>query len=286
MSAGSGADTMGRIAAGGLTQELGQQVVVENRTGAAGNIGAELAAKAPPDGYTLFQVSTTHAANVSLYKNLRYDLLRNFSPITLLVLSPSGVIVHPSLPVRNIGELVELAKAKPGMLNYASTGVGSATFLTAELFKSRAGIDLQHVPYRGGGESLASVVTGETSVYFVTLAPSLPLVRQGRLRLIAVSTAQRVPNLPQYPTVSESGYPGFEAGNWFGIMVPANTPQQVITTIRAAAVAALRRPEISKRLYDLVYIPVGDQPEQFAHFIRSNIEKWRRIIREKRIAAE
>ncbi|OGA42714.1 MAG: hypothetical protein A3G24_18155 [Betaproteobacteria bacterium RIFCSPLOWO2_12_FULL_62_13] len=285
MSAGSGADTIGRIAAGGLTQAFGQQVIVDNRTGAAANIGAELAAKAPADGYTLFQVSMTHAANASLYRNLPYDLLRDFAPVTLLALSPSGVSIHPSLPVKSISELVRLAKAKPGMINYASTGVGSATFLSAELFKGLAGIDLQHVPYRGGGESMGSVVTGETSVYFVTLAPALPLIRQGRLRLLAVSTARRLPMLPGYPTVTESGYPGFEAGNWFGLMVPAKTPRETIATIRGAAVAALNRPDISKRMHDLVYITIGNQPGEFAEHIKSEIEKWRKIIREKGITA-
>jgi tripartite-type tricarboxylate transporter receptor subunit TctC len=286
MSAGSGADTMARIAAAGLSQELAQQVLVDNRTGAAGNIGAELSAKAPPDGYTLFQVSTTHTANVSLYKNLRYDLMRDFAPVTLLVLSPSGIVVHPSLPAKSVAELVKLAKARPGVINYASTGVGSATFLTAELFKGLADINLQHIPYRGGGEALSSVVTGETSVYFVTLAPALPLVQQGRLRLLAVSTPKRVAILPAYPTVAESGYAGFEAGNWFGIMAPANTPKQIISTVRSAAVTALNRSEIQKRMNDLVYIAVGDQPEQFGEFVKADIEKWRRVIREKGITAE
>lgn len=286
MSAGSGADTIGRIAASGLTQAFGQQVIVDNRTGAAANIGAEIAARAPADGYTLFQVSMTHAANASLYRSLPYDLVRDFAPVTLLALSPSGVSVHPSLPAKSISELVRLAKARPGVINYASTGAGSATFLSAELFKSRAGIDLQHVPYRGGGESMASVVTGETSVYFVTLAPALPLIRQGRLRLLAVSTAKRLSMLPEYPTVAESGYPGFEAGNWFGLMVPAKTPKETIATIRRAAVTALNRPDISQRMHDLVYIAVGNQPEEFADHIKSEIEKWREIIREKGISVQ
>jgi tripartite-type tricarboxylate transporter receptor subunit TctC len=286
MSAGSGADVWARIAAAGFGQELRQQVIVDNRTGAAGNLGAEVAAKAPPDGYTLFQASTTLTANVSLYKNLRYDLVRDFVPVTLMVLSPSGVVVHPSLPVKSIGDLVKLAKASPGVINYASTGVGSATFLNAELFKGLAGINLQHVPYRGGGEALSSVVTGETSVYFVTLAPALPLVQQGRLRLIAVSTPKRVPILPAYPTVAESGYPAFEAANWFGIMAPANTPKQIVSTIHTAAVAMLSRPDIQKRMNDLVYLPVGDQPEQFGDFVKADIARWRRVIREKGITAD
>lgn len=286
MSAGSGADTIGRIVAAGLAQTLAQQVFVDNRTGAAGNIGAEIAARTPADGYTLFQASMTHAANASLYRNLGYDLVRDFAPVTLLALSPSGVIVHPSLPVKSVQDLVALARSQPSAIQYASTGVGSATFLTAELFKRRAGIDLLHVPYRGGGESMASVVTGETSVYFVTLAPALPLVRAGRLRLLAVSTAQRLSMLPEYPTVAEAGYPGFEAGNWFGIMVPAKTPKETIMALHRAAASALGRSEVAQRMRELVYIAVGNRPEEFGAHIASEIAKWREIIRQAGIRAD
>lgn len=280
MSAGSGADTIGRIVAAGLAQAFGQQVIVDNRTGAAGNIGAEIAARAPADGYTLFQASMTHAANVSLYRNLPYDLVRDFAPVTLLASSPSVVVVHPSLPVRSIGELVRLAKAKPGAINYASTGVGSATFLAAELFKSLAGIDLQHVPYKGGGESLASVVTGETSVYFAPLAPALPLIRQVRLRPLAVTTARRLPLLPEYPTVVEAGYPGYASGNWYGVVVPVKTPKETIAAIHGATFSALKNPNVSKRLTDLGYIIAGNQPEEFAVHIKSEIATLAKIIQQ------
>jgi len=177
MSPGSGADTIGRIVAGGMAPALGQQVVIDNRTGAAGNIGAELAAKSPPDGYTVFQASMTHAVNVTLYRNLAYDLVRDFAAVTLIATSPSMVVVHPSLPVKSLAELVRLAKAKPGELNYASTGAGTATFLAAEMFKSAAGVNLLHVPYRGGGEALIAVVTGEVSVYLGPMATVLPRVQ-------------------------------------------------------------------------------------------------------------
>lgn len=280
MSAGSGADTIGRIVTGKLTQVFGQQVIVDNRTGAAGNIGADAGAKAPADGYTLFQASSTHAANVSLYRSLPYDLVRDFAPVSQLASSPSIVVVHPSLPVKSISELVRLAKAKPGAINYGSTGVGSATWVAGELFKSMAKIDLLHVPYRGGGEALTAVVAGETSVYFAPLAVALPQVRQGRLRPLAVTTAKRLPLLPDYPTVAETGYAGYQSGNWYGVVAPAKTPKETIATIRGAVVAALHDPDVSKRLSDLGYVIVGDQPEEFAAFIKSEIATLAKIIQQ------
>jgi tripartite-type tricarboxylate transporter receptor subunit TctC len=280
MSPGSGADTIGRIVTGGLTQVFGQQVIVDNRTGAAGNIGAEAAARAPADGYTLFQASSTHAANVSLYRNLSYDLVRDFAPVTELASSPSIVVVHPSLPVKSIAELVKLAKAKPGAINYASTGIGSATWVAGELFKGMAGVNLLHVPYRGGGESLTAVVAGEVSVYFAPLAAALPQVRQGRLRPLAVTTTRRLPLLPEYPTVAETGYSGYQSGNWYGVVVPAKTPKEIIATIRGAVVAALNDPNVSKRLSDLGYVSVGDPPEEFAAFIKSEIATLAKIIQQ------
>lgn len=285
ISAGSGADTIGRIVAGGLSQAFGQQVIVENRTGAAGNIGAEIAAKALADGYTVFQGSMTHAVNVSLYRNLPYDLVRDFAPVTLLAVSPSVVVVHPSLPVKTIGDLVKLAKARPGEINYSSAGVGTATFLAGEMFKERAGINLMHVPYRGGGESLASIITGETSVYFAPLAPTLPLIRQGRLRALAVTTAKRLDAMPEYPTVAEAGYPGYETGNWYGLFVPVKTPKETVVAIHGAAVSALKNPNVRKRLSDLGYIIVGDQPEEFAAHIKSEVAKLAKIIRQTGITA-
>jgi tripartite-type tricarboxylate transporter receptor subunit TctC len=279
MSAGSGADTIGRIAAAGLTQVMGQQVFVDNRTGAAGNIGADAAAKAPADGYTLFQASSTHAANATLYKSLPYDLIRDFAPVTQLASSPSVLVVHPSLPVRTVPELVKLAKAKPGAINYASTGVGSATWAGAELFKDMAGIDMLHVPYRGGGESLTAVVAGEVSVYFAALAVALPQIRHERLRALAVTTTKRVPLLPDKPTIAESGYPGYENGNWYGIVAPAKTPKEIIATLHRAAVAALKEPAISNRLTELGYISVGDQPEQFAAYIKSEVATLAKVVK-------
>lgn len=285
-SAGAGADTVGRTVAAGLTEVLGQQVIVENRAGAAGNIGAEIAAKAPPDGYTLFQVNFSHSVNVSLYKNVSYDLARDFAPITQLGSSPAIIVVHPSLPVKSIGQFVKLAKVKPGAINYASAGTGSPTYVGGELFKSVARIDLLHVPYRGGGEAITSVVSGETSVYFAPLATALPHVGTGRLRPLAVTSTKRIPLAPDVPTVAESGYAGSESGFWHGLMVPAKTPKQTIATLHSAAIAALKRPDVAKRLHDMGYTPVGDRPEQFAQFLQTEIDKWRKVIRTIGMTAE
>jgi tripartite-type tricarboxylate transporter receptor subunit TctC len=277
-SAGSGADTLGRIVADGLAQAFKQQVVVENRTGAAGNIAAEMAAKAPADGYLIFQVSQTHAVNATLYRNLPYDLTRDFAAATQLASTPMLVVVHPSLPVKSVGELVKLARARPGAINYASAGVGSATFLAAEMFKAAAGADLMHVPYRGGGEAIIAVMSGESSIQFGPLASWLPHVRQGRGRALAVTSSKRLPFLPEFPTVAET-IPGYEAGNWYGLVVPAKTPSEIITAIRSAVVSALNNPAVNKRLTDLGYLVIGDRPEEFAGHIRSEVDKLGKIIR-------
>lgn len=283
-SAGSGTDTLGRIIAGGLTQAFGQQVIVDNRPGAAGNIAAEIAAKAPANGYTLFQVTNTHAINVSLYSNLSYDLVRDFAPVMQLASTPAVVVVHPSLPVKSIGELVKLAKAKPGAINHASAGTGTVSFFAAELFKSLAGVNMLHVPYKGGGEALTSVITGETSVYVTPLAPALPLIDQRRLRALAVTTLKRLRLMPEYPTVAET-VSGYEFNIWYGLLVPVKTPKETVATIRNAAVSVLNNPNVSKRLSDLGYIAVGDQPEEFAAYIKSDIEKLAKIIRQHRVTA-
>jgi tripartite-type tricarboxylate transporter receptor subunit TctC len=276
---GSGADTIGRIVAAGLTQVFGQNVIVDNRTGAAGNIGAEIAARAPPDGYTIVQVSLTHAVNASLYRELKYDLLRDFSPVTQLASSPSIVAVNPALAAKSVAELVALAKAKPGAINYASAGSGSSTFLSTELFKIQAGIDLLHVPYRGGGEAITSVIAGETAVYFSPVATALPHVRAGKLRALAVTTAQRLPLLADLPTLAEAGYAGAESGSWYGLLVPLKTPPAIIAVIRNAALAALKNPDTSRRLNDLGYVLIGDRPEEFAAHMKSEIAKLGNVIR-------
>lgn len=277
--AGSGADVIGRLVAGGLTQTLGQQVVVENRGGAGNNIGAEMAAKAAPDGYTLFLVSLTHAVNVTLYRKLGYDLVRDFTPVIQIASSPYIIVVHPSLPVKSIAELVKLARARPGEINYASAGTGTSSFLATEVLKEQAGMNLLHVPYRGGGEALTSAMAGETSVFISPFAITLPLLQDKRLRALAVTTAKRLSVAPEYPTVAESGYPDYTAGNWFGIMVPVKTPKEIGTTVRDATLTALGNAELARRLTNLGYVIVGDRPEEFAAHIHSEIDKLGKIIR-------
>ena len=284
-SPGSAVDAIGRIVAGGLGDVFGQQVIVDNRAGAGGNIGAAIAAKAPADGYTLLQVNNNHATNVSLYSNLAYDLVRDFTPVTQLALSPYVIVVHPSLPVKSVSDLIKLAKARPGAINYASAGIGSGTFMAAELFKSQAGVDMVHVPYVGGGPALTSVVSGETVVYGAPLSTALPQIRQGRLRPLGLTTTKRLALLPDYPTVAET-VPGYEFNAWAGLLVPAKTPKETIATIRSAVVSALNRPDVSKRLSDLGYVVVADQPEELAAYIKSEIAKMAKLIRDNNLSAK
>ena len=281
-SAGSAVDTIGRIIAVGIGEVLGQQVIVDNRAGAGGNIGAAVAAKAPADGYTLLQVNNNHSANVTLYSNPGYDLVRDFAPVTQLALSPYVIVVHPSLPVKSIGDLIKLAKARPGAINYASAGVGSGTFMAAELFKSRTGVDMLQVPYVGGGPALMSVISGETVVYCAPLSVALPHIRQGRLRPLGLTATKRLALLPEYPTVGET-VPGYEFNAWAGLLVPLKTPKETIATIRSAVVTALNKPDVSKRLGDLGYIVVADQPEELAAYIKSEIAKMAKLIRDNHL---
>jgi tripartite-type tricarboxylate transporter receptor subunit TctC len=274
-SAGSGSDTIGRIYAGGLTEVFGQQVILENRAGAAGNIGAEIAARAPADGYTLFLVNMAHAVNVTMYRKLAYDPMRDFTPVSMLATGPAILVVHPSLPVKSVKELVALAKARPGAINHSSAGVGTFTFLAAEMFKRQAAVDMLHVPYRAGGEALTAVISGETSVYFSPAAGAIPQIKQNRLRPLAVTSAKRISLMPDLPTVAESGYANmakFESGNWYGIVVPAKTPREIIDRAHKASVTALSNPAINKRLNDLGFVLIGNSPEEFGAYFRSEID--------------
>ena len=276
-------EIVGRLMVQGLTEQLGQQFFVDVRPGAGSNLGAELGAKAPADGYTLTQLMQSHTANVSLYRTLGYDVLRDFAPVTRMTSSPLIVVVHPSLPVKTIGELVKLAKVRPGAINYSSAGAGTSTFLGAELFKAMAGVDIVEISYRGGAAAQTAVISGEVSVYFAPVATALPYVREGRLRGLAVGSATRIPMLPDFPTIAESGYPGYESSNWHGFAAPAKTPQEIISVLNAAAVAVLKRPDIVKRMHDLGLTLVGDRPDQFAEFMKADIEKWRKLVQQRGI---
>ncbi len=284
-SAGSAVDTIARVAAIGLADTLNQQVVVENRAGAGGNIAAAAVAKAPPDGYTLIQVNNNHTTNVTLYKKLNYDLLRDFAPVTQLASSPYTLSVHPSLPVKSVAELIKLAKAQPGSIRYSSAGIGSGTFMVSELFKSQAGLDMLHVPYNGGGPALIAVVSGETVLFGAPLPTGLPFFKQGKLRLLALTSPKRLAAFPSYPVVAET-LPGFEFTAWAGLLVPAATPKQVIDTLHKATLAALKKPDVSSRLSALGYVAVGDQPHEFTIAMKNEIEKMAKLIRLNRLSAE
>lgn len=285
-SAGSGADVVARIVTNGLTQNFSQQVIVDNRAGAGGNIGAEVAAKAPADGYTVLQITLTQALNMSLYRKLGYDLLRDFTPVTQIAVTPSIVVVHPALPVKSLGELVRLAKARPGEINYASAGTGTPTFLAAELFKAVANVNLVHVPYKGGGEAQTSILSGETSVYFASIGTVLPFIRQGKVRPLAVTSDKRLPFLPEYPTVAELGYPTYKAGNWYGLMVPAKTSAEVISILHAAVTKTIAMPENNKRLVDLGFVAVGDKPDEFGAHIRAEITALAKVVKQLNLSAD
>jgi tripartite-type tricarboxylate transporter receptor subunit TctC len=283
---GGGADILARLVSQQMTESMGQPVIVENRGGAGSMIGTEAVLKAPADGYTLLIAVTAFVINPTLYRKVNYDPLRDFTPASLGIRFPYLLVVHPSLPVKSVKELIALAKAHPGKITYASSGTGLSNHLAGEMFRDEAGIDIVHVPYRGGAEAVTAIVSGETSVSFLPLATALPQTRQGRLRALAVSTAKRVPSLPEYPTLAEAGVPGFEFGTWYGVMAPAKTPREIIAVLQAATVASLRNPEVLRRLNDLGYITVGDTPEVFQAYVKSEVERLGKLIRAYKLAVD
>ena len=278
-SAGSNPDNVLRVISGDLSKAWGQQIVVDNRAGAGGNIGAEIAARAPADGYNLFMAHTNHSINVSLYRKLTYDLARDFVPISLVALSPFVATVHPSLPVKSLRELIKLARARPGDLAYASAGTGSGTFFCAEYFNGMAGVKMLHVAYKGGGPALAAIIAGETSVYFTPIATGMPHVRSGKLRPLGVTAPKRLPDLPELPAIAET-LPGYEMLSWAGLMAPQKTPQAVIDFVHKTVASVLQAPELNKRLKDLGYIVVGDGPDALAAHIRTETERYAKLIRQ------
>lgn len=279
-AAGAGTDVLGRIVAEGLSAVYGQQVIVDNKPGAGGNLGADLAAHAPADGYTMLQIATTHAVNATLYKTLPYDLVRDFTPVAQIASGPSIMVVPASSPAKTVAEFVKYAKSRPGELTYASAGTGTCSFLAGELFRRQMGLDMTHVPYKGGPPAVTAVMSGEVAAYFAPLSAVLQQINQGRLRALGVTTPQRLAFLPEQNTVAEAGAPGYQFSCWYGLMVPAKTPPAVVETIHAALMKVLATPSVQKRLTDLGYIAVGDKPEAFAAHIRAQIEAIRPIARE------
>ncbi len=285
--AGGGNDVLARLVTQKLSAALGQQFVVDNRTGAGGTIGAELAARAPADGYTLFLAAVaTHAINPNLQKNLPYDPVRDFDAVCLLASAALVLAVHPSLPARSVPQLVALAKSRPGAINYASSGQGSSAQLAAELFKSMTRTNLQHVPYKGIAQGLNDLLGGHVQVIFNTAAALLPHIKSARLRALAVTTAKRIPALPELPTIAESGVPGYQAGSWWGIVTPAGTPRAIIDVLNRELVAAVRTPDIVARLNAEAALPIGSTPEEFTAHIRDELARLGKVIREAGIVVE
>jgi len=276
---GGGTDILIRTVSPKLSEALGQQLVIDNRAGGGSTIGSELAAKAPPDGYTLLMVDTSFTTNPSLYSKLPYDSARDFAPVSLMAAAPVILIVHPSVPVKTVKEFVALAKSKPGQLNFASGGPGSSTHLGGELLKLVAGIDLVHIPYKGTGPAVADVLGGQVVMMFAGISSVKQHVAVGRLRAIAVTGQKRSPAMPEVPTFIESGLRGVDSGTYWGCLAPAATPKDIVNKLSTTIANVLKMGDIEKRLSDLGFDAIGGTPDQFATIIRSETEKWARVIK-------
>jgi tripartite-type tricarboxylate transporter receptor subunit TctC len=275
---GSGVDIVSRIVSPRLGEALGQQVVVDNRAGAGGIVGAEIAAKAAPDGYNLFMATAGILTVVPLLSKVSYGVARDFMPVTLVASVPSMLVVHPAMPVKTLKDLIALAKAKPGAINYASTGSGTLPHLAAELLKREAKIDIVHVPYKGSGPAMTDLLGGHVDMFFGNMLSVVPLVKSGKLRALAVTSLKRSPVAPQVPTVAELGFPGFEAGTWFGLLVPTGTPTDIVARLHADMVKALHHPDVEQHLAEQGATAIGNTPEAFGRYIASETEKWKRVL--------
>ena len=283
---GGSNDIVARMVATQLGERLGQQVVIDNRGGAGGVLGTDLAAKSPPDGYTLLLISVAYAFGPALYKNLPYDPERAFAPVGILGSGAAALTVHPSLPVNTVQELIALAKAKPGTLNYASAGVGSLQHLACALFMIQAGIDVVHVPYKGGGPAMADVIGGQAQIVMPSLIQVVPHIKSGRLRVLGTSGTRRSAVLPDVPTIAESGVPGYEAHNWWGLLAPAGTPAPVMEKLHSDLTSVLASRETEKRFETEGAEVVRMTPAEFGGFISAELVKWSRVAREVGIKAE
>ena len=277
-AAGGATDITTRILAQPLTESLGQQVVVDNRPGAGAIVGTSLLAKAPPDGYTLIMCEIAHGANPALHAKLPYDTRKDFAPVAWVALIPTVLVVPPALPIRSVQELIAQARAKPGQLNYASSGVGSANFLAAELFKSELGLDIVHIPFQGGGQAVTAVLSGQAQMLFVTLPPSLPHVKAGKLRVLAISSGKRLASLPGIATIAESTGKAIDVSLWLGTFAPAGTPAAVVQRLNAELNKALALPATRERLDAVGAEPVGGNPQKLADLVEAEIERWTKTL--------
>ena len=272
-------DILARFVAEKLVPALGQQVVVENRAGAAGNVGMDYVAKSAPDGYTIVMCTAAQTINETLYTKLTFSLPRDFAAVALVAHVPNIMEVHPSIPARTVKEFIALAKARPGQINYASSGSGTSIHLSSELFQIMTGVKMLHVPYKGSGPALIDLMAGQVQVMFDNLPSSMPYLKGGRLRPIAVTTSKRYPGLPEVPTIAESGVPGYQAIAAFGILAPAGTPREVIARLNTEVNRALRLPEMQERFAQQGAIPAPGTPEEYGAFIRSEIAKWAKVVK-------
>jgi tripartite-type tricarboxylate transporter receptor subunit TctC len=284
--AGGGTDILARLFLQKMADRVGANFVIDNRSGAGGAIGTEIVAKAPPDGYTILVCSSSHTINPSVYKKLGYDPLRDFAPVTILASGPGLLVVHPSVPAQSVKELIALAKAKPGQLNYASAGNGTPPHLAAELFKSMAGVDLVHVPYKGNVPAFADLVSGAVSLSFPTITSGLPQVRAGRLRALGVTSKARSTVVPDVPTIAESGLPGYESSTWYGMLAPAGAPKAIVTKLHQQMLEVLKLPDIREKLAAQGLEPGGNSPGEFGSIIAAELVKWRKVVAAAGMKAE
>jgi tripartite-type tricarboxylate transporter receptor subunit TctC len=282
---GGSNDVVGRLVATHLSERLGKQIVVDNRSGAGGVIGTEVVAKSPPDGYTLLIISMAHAVNPWLYK-LSYDPIKDFTPVGLLAKGANVLVVHPSLPVHSVKDLVALAKQKPGDLQYASAGIGSFQHLGGELFKLMAGVDILHVPFKGGGPAMVDIVGGHTKVMFSSMVQTVPQIKAGKLRALGTGGLERSPVLPDIPTIAEAGVPGYEAVNWWGVVAPAGTPQAIIDKVNAEIEAVQQSPEVQKQFANEGATAMPMKPADFGGFMVSEMNKWEKVVKQGGLKAE
>lgn len=278
-AAGGGVDLVARLAGQKLSEAWNQQVVIDNRPGAGGNVSAELVAKSPADGYTIYMSSASVVVNSSLYKSLPYDPLKDFAPVTLLVSAHNVLVAHPSLPAKNIRELIALAKKKPGQINYASTGSGSSGHLAMELFRSMAGIELVHVPYKVIGQTTADLLSGQVSLWFPTMPGVMQHIKGGRMTALGVSGNRRAPALPNVPTIAEAGLAGYDASTWYPLLAPAGTPPAVVDKLNAQLVTILAMTDVREKLQAQGIEPVGSSPAQLAAHLKSELVKWEKVVR-------
>jgi len=280
-TAGSAADIIARAMEPALRDKLGQPLVIDNRGGAGGNIAAEMTAKSAPDGYTIMMATIgTHAINYSLYSKLPFHPIRDFTPVALVGESPNALVINMRVPANSIKELIALAKARPGQLNYGSSGAGTTVHLSAELFSSMAGVKMVHVPFKGATEALTALLGGQLDLMFASLSSSISLIKSGRLKAFAVTGAQRSPSIPELPTMAEAALPGYAAAAWFGIVGPAGVPQPVVTTLNSVTLAALDTQDVKNRLFASGVEVRTSTPEEFARLIESEMRKWAKVVKD------